>query len=186
MLPELSEIKSKRKELDLTQNDLSELSKVSQSLIAKIENKQVIPSYDNAKKLFDVLFGNEKELTAKELMSKKIVSIDSEKTLLNVIELMEKKSVSQLPVIESGKSIGSITERNAFDLIQESIKPEKILEKKVKTVMDKPFPELSINSGIERISNALRNSPAVLIINENKVTGIISKSDLMKRITGRK
>jgi predicted transcriptional regulator len=44
---------------------------------------------------------------------------------------------------------------------------------------------LSEKSSVERVSNALRNSPALLIIKENKVIGIITKSDLMKRIIGK-
>jgi len=53
MLPELSEIKARRKQLGITQEELAELAEVSQSLIAKIENSSIIPTYDRVKRIFD-------------------------------------------------------------------------------------------------------------------------------------
>ena len=53
MLPELSEIKAKRKHLGLSQSGLSVKTGVSQSLIAKLEAGKISPSYLSAKKIFD-------------------------------------------------------------------------------------------------------------------------------------
>ncbi|MBN2127476.1 MAG: CBS domain-containing protein [Candidatus Diapherotrites archaeon] len=189
MLPELNEIKNKRKELGLTQTELSEKTGVPQSLIAKIEAGKISPSYEKAKKLFDFLFfrKEEKEITAKDLMSRKLFFVSGNSTLIEAIELMEKKAVSQLPVIDSGKCIGSINEKNTLNALNESNNKEKLLETKISKIMGKAFPLLKENALLERINEALKENEAILIINENnKVTGIITKTDLLKKMAGKK
>jgi predicted transcriptional regulator len=183
VLPELNELKIKRKELNLTQIELSEKTGVSQGEIAKIETEKIIPSYLKAKKLIDFLFYPEKEITAKDLMSKKIISINANKTLLNAVELMEFKSVSQLPIMQGIKCIGSINEKNALNALNEVKNKEKILNSKITNFMGKPFPIISEETELKRINSLLKENEAILIINKrNKINGIITKSDLLKKI----
>ena len=51
MLPELEEIKKKRKLFGMTQADLAAECGVSQSLIAKLESGKIVPAYGKAKKI---------------------------------------------------------------------------------------------------------------------------------------
>lgn len=55
MLPSLEEIIRKRKVLNLTQKQVSQLAGVSQSLIAKLESGKIDPSYTKVKAILDVL-----------------------------------------------------------------------------------------------------------------------------------
>ena len=55
MLYELNRIKQMRTELGLTQTELANISRVSQSLIAKIERGNIEPSYSIARRIFIVL-----------------------------------------------------------------------------------------------------------------------------------
>lgn len=54
-LPYISQIAGTRKRLGVRQEELARESKVSQSLISKIESRQVVPTYDNAKMIMDAL-----------------------------------------------------------------------------------------------------------------------------------
>ena len=52
VLPELGEIRRRRRALDLTQAELAKQTRLSRSLIAKIEIGRALPSYEKAKKIF--------------------------------------------------------------------------------------------------------------------------------------
>ena len=54
---ELSEIKKIRKNLGLTQTQLSKRANVSQSLIAKIESGKIDPTFTKTKKIFEHIKG---------------------------------------------------------------------------------------------------------------------------------
>lgn len=53
--PEVTEIKVMRKTLDITQTELSRLTGVSQSTIAKLENASINGSYETVVRLFQAL-----------------------------------------------------------------------------------------------------------------------------------
>ncbi|MEM0475595.1 MAG: helix-turn-helix domain-containing protein [Candidatus Norongarragalinales archaeon] len=55
VLPELGEVKKRRKALNLTQSALARLAGVSQSFIAKVERGKSDPAYSLAKRVFDAL-----------------------------------------------------------------------------------------------------------------------------------
>ena len=92
--------------LELTQKDLSTLSGISQSMIAKIESNKIEPSYSTVKKLFLALKNvEEKEKrTCEQIMNKKIHFIQEDRFVKDSIKIMHKYSISQLPV-KKGKQL---------------------------------------------------------------------------------
>ena len=92
MLPQIEEIKRKRKVLNITQFKLAKLVGVSQSLIAKLESGKLDPSYSNAKKIFLAL---EKMETSdskkvKNVMTNKILKVEISDTVKTAINSMKK------------------------------------------------------------------------------------------------
>jgi len=179
-LPELSEIKKKRKELNFTQKKLSDLSKVPQSVIAKIENSRISPSYESAKRIFDALnSGTGKKRTAKNIMRKNLISVKENDKVLEAVSLMNKHGISQLPVMRKKIPIGTVTEKN----LVEKISSGKIdSTKKVSELMEECLPIIESNSEIEAVSALLKYYPAVLVKEKDKITGIITWTNLIKTI----
>jgi len=68
MLPDLEEIPRLRKALGLTQTALARLSNVSQSTIVKIEKKQMNPSYDVVRRVYNALQAELKKQEKKALV----------------------------------------------------------------------------------------------------------------------
>jgi len=181
MLPELSEIRAFRKQHNLTQSGLSSLSGVSQSLIAKLEAGKITPSYDKAKRLFDTLekMHEESRLSAKDVMTKKVLYVDEDETIKKAIKILEKNALSQLPVLRKGQSIGLITEKGV--LAKLSSEGNIDVEKgKVEEVMDEAVPTIQENTPLQIVSQLLNHCPAVLVKKKGKIRGIITKSDLLK------
>ena len=106
-MEELSELKKYRKRLNLTQKELAKRANVSQSLIAKIESGKIDPSYTNAKKIFETLSLLEEkiELTARDIMYKRVIYGKSSDTLKDTIQKMRQKNISQMPVLKHNKRI---------------------------------------------------------------------------------
>jgi predicted transcriptional regulator len=182
MLPEIEEIKKRRKNQGLTQKELALLSNVSQSLIAKIESKKVSPSYSVVKRIFETLekLERKKEVTAKEIMSKKVIYVDKNDSIARAVKLMEEHGYSQLPVLHKNQSVGSITERTILDLIANGKNLSKVLNLPVEKVMGESFSRISENTPLTVISPLLKYSSAILVTRKDKMVGIITKSDLFK------
>ncbi|GBC74226.1 hypothetical protein HRbin05_00261 [archaeon HR05] len=112
MLPRLEYIKQARIRLGLTQRRLAMLAGVSTSMINQIESGRCKPSYDTAKRIFEILNSLEDRSSPKivEICSKEIISVSVDDTLQDAIELMRKHSFSQLPVFADSKPVGMISE----------------------------------------------------------------------------
>ncbi len=179
MIPELSEIRIKRKELHLTQEELSEKSSVPQSVIAKIENNKVIPSYENAKRIFDALsFELKKKQTVKSIMRKTLVSVLEKEKVSEAINLMNKHGISQLPVMKKNIPIGTVTEKNLIEKINSGTINS---SDKVKEVMEGCLPILESNSVIEVVSSLLKYYPAALIKEKDKIVGIVTRTNIIRK-----
>lgn len=187
MLPELGEIKQRRKQFGLTQAELAAKAAVSQSLIAKMESGALVPSYDNAKRIFDMLdaMHRETELQAKDVMSAKVISVRPQDTVKKAVQAMKKNAVSQLPVFEGDKPVGTVSEMFILTHIGKSGKPTDLGKMLVKEVMDDAMPVIRENSGLEVVSALLDSGQAVLVGRGGKIRGIITKSDLLGAIVSR-
>ncbi len=182
MLPSIDEIKQRRKKLDLTQKQLAKVSNASQSVIAKIESKKINPSYLIFKKIFDALDLLEKKEVkkAKDILSSKIVTIRKQDTIKKAIAAMNKFNYSQLPVVNKGIIIGSITEKSIVDLIASGKNITEFSSEPIEKIMIEPFPRISESTPITTISVLLQDNQAVLVTHHDKIVGIITKSDFFK------
>ena len=75
MFPEISNIKIRRQRLGIKQGELAELSKVSQSMITKLEKGKLEPSYTIAKRIFLALdsLEHKKENKCSDIMTSKLL-----------------------------------------------------------------------------------------------------------------
>ncbi len=175
MLPELSEIKRNRKILDLTQGDLAKLCNISQSLIAKIEANKLEPTYNKAKKIFEVLDSLSKKETkkAKDVMNSKIIKLNCGDDIKKAIATMKKFGISQIPVYDDNKMVGFISESLILNALLEA-KHENICD----VMGDRP-PTVSEDTPIEVVSSLLKYSPLVIVFGDRKAKGVITKSDVL-------
>ena len=90
MLPSIQSIKQQRLKINLTQKQLANEVGVSTSMINQIESGRSQPSYETAKKIFEVLTTkeNQSSYTAGQLCSQYIVSIKPSNTLHDAIKKM--------------------------------------------------------------------------------------------------
>jgi predicted transcriptional regulator len=184
MLPSVQEIAQRRKLLNITQKELARLATVSQSFIAKMESGTISPSYDNVKRVLEVLSSMEKheseEKIAKDLYHKRIVALSPKDDLYRAAKIMRKNKFHQLPVFDGEASVGSVTEKTIVDVISSGKKDFSRI--RVSDVMEEPFPTVQENSPLTVVSVLLKHNPAVLITRKSKIVGIVTKADFIRSI----
>ena len=179
---EIEEIKRRRKKLGITQKRLAELVGVSQPLIARIESGDIDPKLSLIKKIYDVLEELEgKKIDAASIMHHPVKIATPETTLKEVIDVMMKDDISQMPVVDSDRIVGSITENSIVRIII-SRGVEGAEQIRVKECMEEPFPTVLPTEKLEVISKMLLNNPALLVVESGKILGIITKHDVMKSL----
>ena len=184
MLPNLNEIAKFRKSLGLTQTQLASMAGMSQSAVAKIERGQMAPSYDLARKLFDVLQKQlekaKPSIVTKKVRTKTVYSIGPDSTLQIAADIMRHHDFSQLPVVKDGKNMGHVTEGTITNLILEGRNLKDLASIRVSQVMDIPLPTVDEDAPVNIVAALLQRYHAVLIVNRGEIAGIVTKSDLMK------
>jgi cystathionine beta-synthase len=122
----------------------------------------------------------------------KLVTVPSDKTVREAIDLLQQYNISQLPVTRQGggngngygpftdvhEMIGSIQERN---LLERVFRDPSLIDAKVESVMDSPFPLVDVAEEVERVVPALlANNSAVLVEEGGQPIGLITRSDLLE------
>ncbi|MDX6402546.1 MAG: cystathionine beta-synthase, partial [Blastocatellia bacterium] len=89
---------------------------------------------------------------------------------------MNELGLTQIPVLEDGESVGSLRENH---LLSKVFNERDLLEAPVSKLMDKGFPTVSVDDDVNVVSRKLRTSPAVLIEEYGRITGIITRHDVL-------
>jgi len=118
----------------------------------------------------------------RDIMTKEIVKIDSDKSALEAAKMMTEKGISSLFVMKDGQPVGIVTER---DFIKKICSKElQISQVKIAEIMSKILttadPETPIEVAVQRmINHKIRRLP---IMEGGKIVGIITVTDLAKHL----
>ena len=111
-----------------------------------------------------------------------LVSVAPSAAVRQALNLMSTWSVSQIPVIENGESLGGLIEGT---LMTRALAQPALLDRPVREVMEPPFPEVDATSSTDRVGAMLtRESPAALVRKDGKVIGIVSRYDVLQQLIG--
>lgn len=184
--PPATDIRSIRKSLDITQGELAAYSGISQSTITKIERGKISASYETVVKLFESLdelkMKGAADLTAAEVASRTVVSIQSDAKVHEASELMRTAGYSQLPVLRGDTPVGSISERGIFRLISMGATMEGLGNMTISDIMDGSFPVVPDTTTMTAVAMLMQDNNAVLVSTMGKITGMITNADLLKLI----
>jgi len=166
-----------REEAGLTQSQLAQLIGVTQAHIAKIENNKVDPRLSTVNKILQILTEGEGK-KCKDIMTRNVISAKSSDKILKVSEVMMKNAVSQLPVIERDKVVGTITEESIIRNLSTTI-----ADATVEKIMEPPLPIVPEETNVSIVRPLLEDHPGVLVAKKGNIVGIITRSDLLKTVS---
>jgi cystathionine beta-synthase len=111
-----------------------------------------------------------------------LVSVAPSAAVRQALNLMNTWGVSQIPVVEDGRSVGGLVEGT---LMTRALAQPALLDRPVREVMEPPFPEVEANYPTDRLGAMLtRESPAALVRKDGKLVGIVSRYDVLQQLIG--
>ncbi len=179
----LSEIKTMRTRLGLTQAQLAELTGVTQAYIAKIEAGAADPRVSTLEKISNALeraTTMKKRVTVGQIMTSPIVAVKSDDRVDKAIRLMKSYDISQLPVLDEEIQVGSISEATIVHKIALGENMLRLLKRNVDAIMESPFPTMNEDADVDIVYLLLEHEPAIIVVKHGKVAGIVTKADLFK------
>ena len=181
IFPDVKSIYKRRKALKWSQHFLAGKADITQSMINKIENGKISPSYDIVKRIFDELTKGEHttDTQARDLMNRQPVGVQMDESIDSAVKLMSSRNFSQLLVYKGEHVVGSISEGRMVEAIADgSVKDLK--NSRVADIIEGLFPQIDEETPASIIASILTRSSAVLLTKGNKVTGIMTKADLLR------
>ncbi len=176
-LPTPNDLRERRTSLELTQSELAERASVSQPLIARIEGGDVDPRLSTIRRIVEALDEAEGGIVrAEELMHTEVVSVQPDEPIKAAARRMDQEAYSQLPVLEDGVSVGSISQSDLVRL-DEGARDEPVDMHKRES-----FPTVSREATLEEISSLLDHYKAVLVTEAGETVGIITEADISARL----
>ena len=111
-----------------------------------------------------------------------LVSVAPSAAVRQALNLMSTWGVSQIPVVEDGRSVGGLVEGT---LMTKALGQPSLLDRPVREVMEAPFPEVEANCPTDRLAAMLtRESPAALVRKDGTLIGIVSRYDVLQQLIG--
>ena len=107
---------------------------------------------------------------------RELVTVTPNELVSAALAKMNELGLTQIPVLEDGKSVGSLRENH---LLSKVFNERELLEAPVSKIMDKGFPIVDVDDDVNSVSRKLRSTPAVLIEEYGRITGIITRHDLL-------
>lgn len=113
-----------------------------------------------------------------QLMTKKVVTVETSDPVKKALQLMVEKDIGNVIVVEEGKTVGILTER---DVMRKCVQGKDVLEAKVGSVMSSPLitatPKMEAFEAMEKMrKNKIRRLP---IVENGKLLGVVTERDLI-------
>lgn len=103
--------------------------------------------------------------------------LSPEHTMQDAIDLCRHEAISQIPIIENGRSVGSIQEVTLARLLYEGHDPRNV---KLRDIMARPLPEIDASIKVDEVYRVLLSgTTGVLVRQAGKIIGIITRIDLV-------
>jgi CBS domain-containing protein len=119
--------------------------------------------------------------TVKEIMTKDVTTIDTDKTVFEAAQLMSTEGLGCLIVMNKDFPVGIITER---DIVRRIVAKRSSTDVKVEEIMSKTLitiePDVSLKDAARVMStNGIRRLP---VLKNNKLVGIVVASDFVRNV----
>ncbi|HKV33334.1 MAG TPA: cysteine synthase [Pyrinomonadaceae bacterium] len=114
--------------------------------------------------------------TKKPQAPKTLVTVAPSDTVTVALEQMDELGLSQIPVLEEGKCVGSLRENRVLAKV---VRDRELLNAPVREVMETGFPSVDVDASSNDVTKRLQTSPAVLVEEYGRIVGIITRHDVL-------
>jgi predicted transcriptional regulator len=107
--------------------------------------------------------------------------VQKEEKLHEAIDIMRKNSVSQLPIFDSSKVVGILTEDGLAKIMVEKYNKD-MRNIQIMQVMDPPPPLVDVSTPAKAIIPLVRYAKCILVSEKGNVIGIVTITDTLKLV----
>jgi CBS domain-containing protein len=117
----------------------------------------------------------------KDIMTKAVVSVDAATTISDAAKMMEDTGVGSIVVLDNNLPVGIVTDRDFTIKITAHSYP---IDTPIRRIMSSPLISIDPNSDLWVASDLMstRNVKKLPVIDDDKVVGMLTSSDLVKHI----
>ena len=83
-------------------------------------------------------------------------------------------------MFDGGRCVGSISEKTILDRAARGESLQELLGRRVREIMDSPFPIVNDDTPLDMVLGLMQSNYGVLVSRGENVTGILTKSDILK------
>jgi cystathionine beta-synthase len=108
----------------------------------------------------------------------KLIYLEPDDTLGQAANLFGAESISQAPVVEEGQMVGAVHEITIMHALHQDVLPQAV---HLREVMARPLPKVDATVSIEEAYRLLlAGNPAIVVTRQQRLSGILTRSDLMR------
>jgi cystathionine beta-synthase len=125
------------------------------------------------------------ELKVRDVLNKKssreFISVDHQDRLRDILKLMKKNDISQLPVLKDGAAVGSVTESKILEHILNN--PLENADTVAASIIDPPFPIVSLDMPVKELNKYIsKSNPAVIVKDSTGAMHIVTQYDIIQAL----
>jgi CBS domain-containing protein len=119
-------------------------------------------------------------IIVRDIMSRNVKTVRPDDTALDAVRKMNKFRIGSVIVVNSGRPIGIITERNILQAIVEPRHDPATV--KAKDIMTRPLITVDPNDAVDEAAKimATKNIKTLPVVERNKILGILTSSDIVR------
>jgi predicted transcriptional regulator len=180
----LTEIRKRRLALGISLGELARAVGRSDATLSRIERGRIRPSYELVQQILAFLEQHEgfaaPRLTVADVMNRSPVTVESSATLATAAQRLEGGGFSQVPVVDGGRVVGSLSESA---LLRALAQPSS-RRARVGDVMEVAYPVVDPGFPADLLPGLLGRYAAVLVARRGTLEGIATKADLIRGLRG--
>jgi CBS domain-containing protein len=120
--------------------------------------------------------------TIKDVMTKNVVTLKANNTVLDAAKLMKERSLGCIVVVDGDDPLGIVTER---DFVRRVIAETLPVTTEILEVMSKPIMVIDANASVREAARIMRDNKIrrLPVVEEEKLVGIVVASDLVRHMS---
>lgn len=124
------------------------------------------------------------EVLRGKLNLRELIAVSPREKVTRAVNMMQAYNISQLPVMEDGRVVGSLSEATVMKLLHDGLDIE---NQEISAVMARPLPTLDEKTEMSEAYRILLGGiPGIVVTREGKGVGFITRADLIASWTSRK
>jgi len=111
-----------------------------------------------------------------------LLTVQAGEPLRKALALVEQHDITQIPVLREGAVVGTLFDN---EILKRVLEDSSVLDQPVESLMGDPLPVVRSEEPVEHVTRLLASrNPAVLVSDNGKVTGILTRFDMLQFIVG--